>query len=1649
MPNINKKLVLNKHPKDCEDLVLTNARNVKVSDDFSCLQSENSIFHNKVIETFLNNNFGNDWKIAGVIPCNVELILIVYKGDSFPTTASIVRYNEDKDSCEISYNKFEYHGGEIKGTFTYNVQSNLILSIAEYNTTFNIPLRTINIGKFGINGDDTDVNLKNGLLSNAPEVYIPKLINQEYVVGNAYKGWYNFFIRFKINKVDYTSWFHLGYPIFVSDLIERDIIKYYYSGWVNDLPDSSGKWKLYFMTGCSDYISDDTEIANETVTFDINGLNKSEQLGYKYYQIGFICSTKDSQKAFKTNDIKVGVTNYKLEINNCVTYSVTNLITDNYNFYNVKNVINYQNRLYIANYNEENTPNIDLSNVILKWNQENISYDDYCKHNLYFNDDKGCTDIETKSKIEQNNTKKITKKQIKRNITAITNVTPAYIKSTNLGKIPLDKDKFEFNKNFITNETFKYEYDVDVCDIDGNKLSTCVLSYRKVNDILKVYANYTITAHINTDNGEKQLFRCNGVTSPYAKELIMTVIDNDYTNVEYKGSVWPKGNIAYINTTKFGKLNATEYGSRFTVPANQIINTDLEYTTGTACDENGNELFQVYCVYKRYGNEPGTYFIDSGLFVVHFYQDNQIKEISYASGVISVDNPDTFSFQVKSSSIDDFKDTTDSKDDTSISNTKPSYIKSDRFGKISLSATTITLKTNLFNQGTTESETAHLYNDNDELIGNITLTYTRNGYGSQGGGYMQYDIDGVFNGVQYWHARGLTALNIPTEVQLTVSINKFNENGELSPDITSLTSFDFINTNNSYNRRKKETTLIPGETYAFYIHFVNKYGEVSRGYKIPNNGRGNFNLIINKNGDSLFKVPYIELSNFKDTIIKPRITLQIDFGNTYIPNEYVGYFLTYEQFESTCKTTGLLTKFDFYNKDQKATKSANTIFTGVTMLRNKNFNNLDSDELTTVKFYSSEFDIADNLELKYNKLRIEKKNCFDVQDWVYGDIDVAIQDAFIINPAVTNAKFAYNLNIPEKGGIIDYKEIPISKYNIKVAGDATEGQNGLGTCLEITLPTSTIKELFPNGEYTLYKASLLNDTTDLYVNENKNLIKFTNIEYFAEGKTKEFKEGLNGHSTYNDFLVYNWNKFIFDSGKNVILNYSYNAYYPTWVFGDNIQLDTNLTKYSHPAAYLQLAVYKDKMLEAKSFKNPPKACVTQLSEASETEENQTFIFGNGCIVEPVDTVDLFKEKYYNQDVSNPKTYTNYDKNVSYLNVYNKRIYRSNVIQDESNENAWRTFPLEGYKDITENKGNITNLLAMGTTLLVHTEHSLFMFNRDNTMKTQDKEVQLAMPDIFDVDYKEVFTSALGVCGLQDDRAWVADDFGYIFYDNDAHRLYQFGQGKINNLDNDIIQWIDKYKPNRVRFANDKLSNRLLIRFDYQDITKQDSKVISFNYKLGNYISFHDYIFEEGVNTKNKLYFFTGRKDNQLEAIFNIDYSNLTNTSYNNFENYTKQLVNDSQIDIIALGSYITDKGSFSLYEIIKYLEYITYKLYKIDKSNEDYVQLPVERLKLPYSGDTLRVFNHNVDTGILDIKIDTEKAKNAFANYKKPYWDLDNWNFSYLRNKCSQHDGKQIYGDIMSRLYGNYFIISFTFGDSERRVEFEDLKYNVSKDKRL
>ena len=64
------KLNFNKHPKDCDNLSLVDARNIKISHDESCITNENSIITNALIQTAIHNIYRNNFLIRGIIPIN-------------------------------------------------------------------------------------------------------------------------------------------------------------------------------------------------------------------------------------------------------------------------------------------------------------------------------------------------------------------------------------------------------------------------------------------------------------------------------------------------------------------------------------------------------------------------------------------------------------------------------------------------------------------------------------------------------------------------------------------------------------------------------------------------------------------------------------------------------------------------------------------------------------------------------------------------------------------------------------------------------------------------------------------------------------------------------------------------------------------------------------------------------------------------------------------------------------------------------------------------------------------------------------------------------------------------------------------------------------------------------------------------------------------------------------------------------------------------------------------------------------------------------------------------------------------------------------------------------------------------------------------
>lgn len=1437
MGNIVKELSLNKHPKDCKDLSLINARNIMVSNDFSCLQNELSITEHPTLQNYLNSKF-----LVGYIPCNTEVVLFTCSIEGFDDfsnneykNATIARYNEETDDIKICLNNFRYYGGKIVGTFTYNVYNNLIIAVSEYDSPVkeNIPLRTINL--------DTDIGSENeidaGLHPASPELFLPNFSDFNYVPGTTYKGWYYFFIRYKINNVDYTHWFPIGYPIFICDIEKQSIFKYGFKRYGTD---------SYSITGFIDYFSSKTNIANETVNLTLDGFDTR----YKYYQIGFICVAKDSSKAFRSNDININNTDFNLSIAESNEYSINDLILDNYNYYNVKNIINYQNRLYISNFKQSSNPVIsesELSKIKIKYKQEETNIDDFSYQNIY---------VETR---------------------------------------------------------------------EGSELANVISSEKS-----------------NIDN------------------------NNDYDIIEsnpyYKGA----------------QLGSVKIGDDIVLHS-QVLNNE----TGYIVTKSGNNV-------------------------------------------------------------------------------------------------------------------------------TANLVVTR---GSQGT-INVIEINAIINGKEY---KAIYKMSVFSIYRFKLKENDFTTDILISTSDINSNSAVFLNTNNSFKKRKKDSTLIPGEIYSFYIHFVNKYGEATDGYKIPNkigadtitnvyisispNGNIRFPInqnifdengdiyfsgdeiiqntdgmsqdsinnylkrvlsylknipnvkwfqalnvgvdsvdtfipFINDNGDILYKLPFLDFYFNGSTVTYYNYKFEFDLSNFTLPEGYIGYYFSYEKFEPTIKFRGLITKKDISNQEEIIAANDNEV-------NYNNYNSSDISDLDVLHFYSSNLDINDNLELDFNTIHFIKE--ISLYDGL-----VAYQDNQKIEFA--NARFPANLNKPEYGGSFINSYKPVDKYSLSIAGDSLKDKKNLGTSLEIKV-TDEIESLFTGEE--IYKANLIKITTNLYTNENKILIKFTDI--FYDEQTGTITKGLNGHITYNDFIVYDFNKFIFDSSNNTVLNEKYGMYYKTDVF--NIDADgdreeyiaKHISDYRAPVYYAQILTYDIVFNEAKSFKNEPQIYYLQLEKTNPDVPSQIKQFAQNIIILPENTVDLFENKYPTQDAFNPKTFINYDANKEYITSYDKRVRRSNVIADESNENSWRVFPLEGYKDITENKGIITNIVGVGTTFLVHTEHSLFMFDRSNTLQTADKEVQLAMPDIFDVDYKEVFTSELGICGLQDRDAHIVDQFGYIFYDNDAHRIYKFGQGKIDNIDLDIVQFLNKYKPYRIRFANDKESNRLLVNIHFYSTSNNNSQeeTLSFNYIINKWISFHDYVFDAAFNTKQMVYYLLNRYNDNINVyshiyiindLFNYKdpHNSIQNISYNRFENVRVDRgtnIFNSRIDIICNSSY----------EAIKYLESISYKLYKIKQDSKLYSPTPVEENKHPYSGHKLRVFNTEVDTQEMDILIDNSSDNNrlnySIMAYKKPWWELGNWNFNYLRDK------KQGNVKFPSRLYGNYFVISFTIFDSLLRVEFESLDYQVTKDK--
>lgn len=740
----------------------------------------------------------------------------------------------------------------------------------------------------------------------------------------------------------------------------------------------------------------------------------------------------------------------------------------------------------------------------------------------------------------------------------------------------------------------------------------------------------------------------------------------------------------------------------------------------------------------------------------------------------------------------------------------------------------------------------------------------------------------------------------------------------------------------------------------------------------------------NSKGDILFKTP--------DNL--PLNTRRLWFTGIKMYPQFVGYFISYEKPEYIQVGEGLLVPAKL---ERSATDGADI------------FTSRKSHTSDSWKFYYPEFNIIGG---KSNITKI-----IHTADHVTGLDKSDISDNSIGGEArgITLSESDFTGTGTEHYTKLSTVKSPNSYENI--------GKEGY-----LRLDFDSLINIDQTNNFKTYTA--LSEQYDLYLSDNKKLISLGYIEYqsyYPGAPDYSFSYGF-ANVPYNYDFYRCFNSIIFFNAAGVIINQT---------DSNHINVNSGEEFYSAEAPYTALphvGIIKywhetHYPLFLKELNQSPEILFHSYYKYSDPfDTNATYKDASqyqrkSLVLNPQHVNDLYKLDPVYYDYTG-KILINYDKRLvsNQLEKYTKTIRRSDVIQSESTTNSWRFFRPENYKIITEDKGSINNIVGIGNYLFAHCEHSLFLFDVADSLQALDKNVQLLQPDSFEVAYKEVFTADKGFGGIQDHVSWICDEFGYIFYDKSAKKIYRFDGGQLKDMTDGIDTIIKEISPEQIWFGNDRTRNRIITNIRGID----DFIIFSYNLLTNGWISTHSYI---------SNYKFIGLKDKLF--IPNLVGNELTITHYidNEFNKFTLPVGNIDNDG--SYKSFIDVVFTSPNYNKIKVLDFITYVLNK--------------NLDSCFELLTLEIYTNCCYSGIIDISQDRTSIK----EYNKPYYDYGRWNFNWFRNivKYIQNPPlvNRLTGHINHSTYiidkkidnalmtGKYVIIRFNFKSTLKQVNIKDI----------
>lgn len=833
-------------------------------------------------------------------------------------------------------------------------------------------------------------------------------------------------------------------------------------------------------------------------------------------------------------------------------------------------------------------------------------------------------------------------------------------------------------------------------------------------------------------------------------------------------------------------------------------------------------------------------------------------------------------------------------------------------------------------------------------------------------------------------------INIPNTMSYseTISLGTANEgNTPLTMDINEDTLISDIKT--KFDAYKSQYGNINTNNAHDVVNIFDSISNVRFCNIFPKYNSKGIALYKNNNGNRMFR-------GTRNPSYRGIHQIEFLFDNIPMRKEFVGYFISYE------KTEPIL------------------VSEGVPVRRDDDFNTAFNEQVNNIRFYYPEFDIikksgAGNIfitDSRYTMGNAYKGPMFT--DYYSSDTD-------------------FNQSSPSE----EFGDIRAVKSSTIIMADSKDDNNaGREAVVNLVLNKSLKLGFYTANGRGYVNSLLLNISDNLYMSENKDLIPLGYIKYVGStGDTYNYG--------YEDY-IYNYNYYFMTACV-----YAFNrngVYYDTTdpipkKATDNTNLYPNFPRVhwdservgNTPISRIILNYYSLYPLFAKTIKTAPDERYYTIHT-----DNNSFVQNVRMIhLLPTTINDTFEISSMYLDYAGKK-FINYNELLysNFVTEYCQTIRRSDVISDESVENKWRIFRPNAYKIISENKGDIINVIGIGTYLIAHCEHSMFIFNRDNTLYTKDKNVQMLMPDAFDIDYQEVFTSEKGYGGLQDFEAYVCNEAGYIFLDRSKKRLYRFDEKNLNDLGDGVQSILDEYLTSntQILMGMDKENNRLICSFmgDVSDFT------LSYNFVTNTWISVHTYLCRGFYNTKTNLYISSFNKKNIIGQLGFV--KPLSYLKYKDFEiaaNKNPFYVGDNNNTMVV-------DVLFNLeYDTIKVLNYISYDLYKANDIN--------------FAGNKILLFSNTSISRLEDI---TVNERNTFDT-AKPYYEHGKWNYNYFRSVLNEVvtnypidrltgkltvDVDKNYEPFKSNLInGKYLGVRFVINDGTAKIEIKKIECYVNK----